>query len=204
MTPSIATAQFLKAAAELGRRQAQLRPLVAKALGREPYDYWIAGNGRGDPAIDRIHRTKCGEWQFYFHALELDIRHLDDGRGVRVDFGPGGICAFTPGAVGSFVEATQAPWEVFPELREYLATPVGYDHATCAFLADALRSDGLIDHSAPELVALMAAHAKSDPGHGHVIRAPDEMQPADENALLLCDRLVITELGQQALRSMPV
>jgi hypothetical protein len=30
------------------------------------------------------------------------------------------------------------------------------------------------------------------------------MQPADENALLLCDRLVITELGQQALRSMPV
>lgn len=194
--------QFLRACAELGQRQRELRALVAQAIGRDPYDYWIGGDGREDPALDGVHRTVCGEWSFHFHGLEFDVRHVEDGRSVRVDFGPGAICAFTPGGVGAFVQCVRAPWQTFPELRDHLAGRVDYDYARCVGLVDTLRALGLIDHASPQLVALVAAHSRLEPGRGMVLQIPAELYPADENGLLLCSNLVITEKGFETLRSL--
>ena len=190
---------FLEATAELAGRQLELVPLLERALGRSPFDYWILGHGRGDPALDGIEVTAEGEWHFHFHGLEVDVRHAVDGRAVRIDFSPDGIPAFTPGAVGAFTLASRPPWRTFPELRAALAGPVGYDHGRCVALSDELRHQGLIEYAAPEIVDLVARYSRFDPKRGHILDLPSQLRPADENALLLCDKLLITDKGRTLL-----
>ena len=95
MTPrlSVLEHEFLSAAHELGVRQLELVALVAEALGVGPYQYWILGEGRADPRLDAINRTRDDQWQFHFHGIEFDAVHLADGRSVRVDFGFAGSLA---------------------------------------------------------------------------------------------------------------
>jgi hypothetical protein len=195
LAPACAQREFLAAAVELRRRQTELLPAVAEALGRAPYDYWIRGEGRGDAALDAIDRTRDGQWRFHFHGLELDIRHEEDSRGVRIDFGPSGGVAFTPGGVGQFVQNSRPPWRSFPELHEHLAGKLSYDHARCVAVTEALRERGLVDHAAPELLALMLRHRRLTP-QGYVLAIPPDEMPRDEVALMLCDRLVITANGE--------
>ena len=190
---------FLGAASELTRRQHQLERLVSDALGRPAFDYWIRGVGRGDPTLDALSLATGGEWRFHFHGLEFDVAHVSDGRSVRVDFGPAGILAFTPGGVGAFVGATRRPWRTFPELQSFLEAPAGYDYGRCVDLAEALIAKGLISEAAPEVVALMKRHATFVPGRGHVVDIPARDRPTDETLLLLCDRLILTERARSLL-----
>src|SRR5688500_7516416 len=45
-----------------------------------------------------------GEWQYFFHGVECDLRNTKDGRFLRVDFGPGGITtAFTAWGITQFI-----------------------------------------------------------------------------------------------------
>lgn len=199
MTLTTHELQFLDASAELALRQAELEPLVSAALGRSAYDYWILGHGCGDPALELIHLTEGGEWQFYFHGLEMDIRHVVDGRSVRVDFGPRGILTFTPEGVGGFVQQACAPWRAFPELAAHLAGPVGYDYARCLRLSDALRSKGLIRYVAPEMVELMSRRGASIPGRDSEPPILTATDPPDEMDLVLCDKLVLTPSGRSLL-----
>jgi hypothetical protein len=187
---------FLEAAVELTRRQRELLPLLARALGRTAFDYWILGEGRGDPAVDAVEATRDGEWRFHFHGLEVDVRHCVDGRTVRIDFGPDGVPAFTPEGVGAFIFASRSPWPTFSELRPTLAGPVGYDYARCVDLSEELRHQGLIDYVAPEVVTLVTRYGRLDPKRGHVLDIPKELRPKDENVLLLCDRLFVTDKGE--------
>lgn len=191
--------QFLEASAELALRQAELEPLVSAALGRSAYDYWILGHGCGDPALELIHLTEGGEWQFYFHGLEMDVRHVADGRSVRVDFGPRGILTFTPGGVGGFVQCARAPWRAFPELAAHLAGSVDYDYAKCLRLSDALRSKGLIRYVAPELVELMSRRGAAIRGRDPESPILTAASPPDAMDFALCDKLVLTPNGRSLL-----
>jgi hypothetical protein len=190
---------FLEAAAELTSRQLDLLPLLTDALGRTPFDYWILGNGRNDPILDAIETTMDGQWCFRFHGLEVDVHHAVDGRAVRIDFGPGGVPAFTPGAVGAFTIASRSPWSTFPELKAMLACAEGYDHARCLALSDQLRHQGLIDYAAPEVFDLVTRYGRFISGRGHVLDVPSELRPTDETAMLLCDKLLITDNGRKVL-----
>jgi hypothetical protein len=118
---------------------------LTAALGRTPFDYWILGEGRGNPSLDAIDTTIDGQWRFHFHGLEVDVRHAIDGRAVRIDFGPGGTPAFTPGGVGAFAIASRPPWRDFPDLKATLSGAVGYDHARCVNLCDDLRHHRLAE-----------------------------------------------------------
>jgi hypothetical protein len=191
--------QFLEAAAELAIRQRELEPRVSAALGRRAYDYWILGHGRDDPALDAIDVVEGGDWRFRFHGLEFDVRHVADGRSVRVDFGPGGILTFTPGGVGSFVVTTRPPWRTFPELKAFLSGSVGYEYAKCVELSEALRNMHLISYVSPDVVNLVKRHSTFVPGRGHVLDVPPAERPTDESALTLCDKLVLTERGRELL-----
>jgi hypothetical protein len=193
--------QFLEAAAELAIRQRELEPLVSAALGRRAYDYWILGHGRDDPALDTIDLSEGGDWRFRFHGLEFDVQQIADGRSVRVDFGPGGILTFTPEGVGSFVVTTRPPWRTFPELKALLSGSVGYDYAMYVELSDALKNMGLINYVAPDLVDLVKKHTTLVPGRGYVLDVPLAERPQDENALILCDRLVLAQKGRDLLNS---
>jgi hypothetical protein len=199
MATSKAELFFLEAAAELTSRQRELLPLLERALGHAAFDYWILGEGRGDPSVAAIETTTDGQWRFRFHGLEVDVRHTLDGRAVRIDFGPRGMPAFTPGGVGEFTLASVPPWRAFPDLRAVLAGSVGYDHARCVALADELRYQGLIDYVAPDKVALVARYGRLDPKGAHVLDMPEELWPEDESTLILGDRLVVTDKGRALL-----
>ena len=186
--------QFLSAAVELVARQQELIPLVARAIGIDPFEYWILGRRRDDPGLDAIDTTVDGEWGFHFHGLEFDIKNLRDGRCIRVDFGPRGRRAFSSFGVGEFVCGSRPPWKVFPELKEYLCESHEWaDHSRCVQLANALVEQGYFALAEPRMVKLIATHTREVPGRGRVVDIPADEMPADQSDLLLCDNLVLTE-----------
>jgi hypothetical protein len=186
--------QFLSAAVELVARQQELIPLVAHAIGIDPFEYWILGQRRDDSALDAIDRTADGEWGFRFHGLEFDIKNLRDGRGVRVDFGPRGRRAFTSFGVGEFICSSRPPWQVFPKLKEHLCGSHEWaDSRRCAQLADVLVEQGYLAFAEPRLVKLIAEHTRDIPGRGRVVDIPAAEMPDEESDLLLCDNLMLTE-----------
>lgn len=197
--------QFLAAAVELVTRQQELIPLVAQAIGIDPFEYWIHGHRRADPDLDAISRTSDGEWTFRFHGLEFDIKSLRDGRSVRVDFGPRGRHAFTPHGVGEFVCNSCPPWQVFPELKAYLCGLREWaDYSRCVQLTDALIEQGHFAFAEPDLMKLIATHTREVPGRGRVVDIPADELPFDQSDLLLCDNLVLTGKSLAAAKPGPV
>lgn len=194
--------QFFSAAVDLVARQQELLPLVASAIGVDPFDYWILGQGRGDPAIGSINHTENGEWSFYFHGLEFDIKNRRDGRMVRVDFGPRGRRAFTSGGVGEFVCRSRHPWPTFSKLKDHLCGSHDYaDNLRCVELADGLVKSGHFAVANPVLLQLIAKHTRYVPGRGQVLDIPASDMPDEQSDLILCDKLVLTE--KQVARPAP-
>ena len=193
--------EFLRAARELGVRQAEIVELVTAALGRSPFDYWILGNGFRDPNLEAIEETPDGQWRFYFHGLEFDARHVTDGRNVRVDFAGDGSCAFTPGGVGQFVMATAAPWRIFPELKRYLSGEVSYDYHRCVALADGLVDRGLVAQVAPDVVDKVGEAKKRE--DGYVVSIDGRELVVDQPTLMLSSNLIITPDGYRELERGP-
>ena len=158
---------FLQAAAELELRQAELLPLVAKALGYDPWEYWMSSGFEGPRrpgSWDSIvivteenrpqEEAKCeqsgvtgdGEWRWFFHGCEIDIDHIEDGRRVRVDFGrrDHGI-GFSGFGVSQFVARSKPPWNQYPRLRRYLIDWNGWeDNEKAAHLCKRLMKAALI------------------------------------------------------------
>jgi hypothetical protein len=61
-------------------------------------------------------------WVWNFHALECDVWNLDDGRFVRIDFGPRTRrLVITGSGVLQYVMTVCPPWRCFDALREFLA-----------------------------------------------------------------------------------
>lgn len=197
-TLSVLEQEFLSAAHELGVRQLELVALVADALGVGPYEYWILGEGRADPRLDAINRTRDDQWQFHFHGIEFDAVHLADGRSVRVDLVSPGSTAFTAGGVESFALCSRPPWREFPSLRELLRGEQR-DYRLCIKLADDLRLRGLIGYTAPHLVALIERSTRTLPGRGQVLEIPADELPPDQNDLVTCNNLVLTAAGRRAI-----
>ena len=194
--------QFFSAAVDLVARQQELMPLVASAIGVDPFDYWILGKGRGDPAISVVNHTENGEWAFYFHGLEFDMKNLRDGRRIRVDFAPRGRRAFTPGGVGEFVCNSRHPWPTFSKLRHHLCGSHDYaDNLRCVELADGLVRNGYFAVADPVLLKLIENHTRDVPGRGQVLDIPASEMPDELSDLSLCDKLVLTE--KQVARPTP-
>ncbi|MGC4064862.1 MAG: hypothetical protein QM784_09500 [Polyangiaceae bacterium] len=191
--------EFLKAATELTRRQQEVDQLVAAALGRTSYQYWIRGDGRADPELEATELTHDGQWRFRFHGLEYEAQHIGDGRRVRVDFAPGGGLAFTPSGVGSFVMTSSAPWPVFEILRSALRGPVDYDYWRCVRFCDALRAHGLIGFSRPDLVEAAQRATRLESGGRKVLDRVLLDLSAEDTDLAVCDTLVVTAQGREAL-----
>lgn len=192
--------EFLKAASELTRRQQEVDPLVAAALGRTSYQYWICGDGRGDPRLNAMELTQDGQWRFRFHGLEYEAQHVSDGRHLRVDFAPGGGLAFTASGVGSFVMKSCAPWAVFEELRSAFRASGGYDYWRCVRFCDALRSEGLVGFARPDLVEAVRKATRLEPGGRQVLDRSLLDLSAEDAGLAVCDTLVVTALGREVLR----
>jgi hypothetical protein len=187
---------FLRAASALTRYRHELEPLVASTLGRTTYQYWILGDGRGDAKQADAGRPVA--LSFPRPRVRCPARHRWQACASR-------LCSrwnpcFHPGWRWFLRAGELRPWPVFEDLRTVLRQSVGYDYARCVQLCDALRAKGLIGYARPDLVALVRSHTRFVPGTGNImdVSLPD-LSP-DEAALALCDTLIVTDEGQQALR----
>lgn len=154
---------LLAACFEARRRQQEMLPLIAAALGvpdRQVFYAWaLARRCRQTDVIPD------SPWKFMFHGFECDLRNTADGRFLRYDFGPGGrYDCVTAWGVLQFIMTSKAPWREFPALRERLARtgpPYDYlsgDHTRVCEAWDRLERVGCFEPADPGLVAFQGRH----------------------------------------------
>jgi hypothetical protein len=211
---------FLRAAADLSRRQVELYDVLARAIRVDPYTYWFVDRLRPEqPALlERIRRwiqrrridggmTSDGAWRWNFHGLECDMRNVKDGRTVRIDFGPKSHhLVLTGWGVLQYVMSVVPPWQTYDELRDYLAQSgppydhLSGDHAKMSWICDRLEALGLLVPAAPELLALRKAYTKRDPETGiKVIDIPADATDSPSRDFYVCERLVLSTQANELL-----
>jgi hypothetical protein len=146
---------FLHAAYDLASRQEELYPMLAAALGTDPYTFWL-GRLVATPGgwlqtwsarrrYEQLQKGRFGRWAWVFHGLECDVWNVDDKRLVRIDFGSSTQRLVITGfGVLQYVMTVRPPWRCFEALRAFLVKhgkPYGYlsgDHAKMSTICDRL------------------------------------------------------------------
>ncbi|KPL88126.1 DUF6896 domain-containing protein [Herpetosiphon geysericola] len=150
--------EFLAAYRESVQRQVELINLLAASWDMQPnevYYNWRSQHAQAGMIVDTA-------WRYFFHGLECDISNQEDGRFVRIEFGPGGradcISSFS---VLQFIMTSKAPWGYYPELQAQLAyKPAPFDelsgdyHAIHA-LIEPLYTAKLIELADPTLQPIL-------------------------------------------------
>lgn len=151
-------------------------------------------------------RIGDGEWQYFFHGVECDLRNTKDGRFLRVDFGPGGITtAFTAWGVTQFVMTSKTPWREFPQLQSHLAEgPPPYNEHSgslerAGILFDKLDEQGLITTAAPELLELERQHTTRNSEGITVVRLPEWVSERQHLDVHVANRRILTDKGKSLL-----
>jgi hypothetical protein len=194
---------LLAARFESRRRQREMLPLIAGALGVPESQVFYARTCRRLQDVDRIPDSP---WRFSFHGLECDLRNTADGRFLRYDFGPAGrYDCVTAWGVLQFVMTSKAPWQEFPALRERLAKrgpPYDYlsgDHTKVCEAWDRLEREGCFEPADQELVALLSRHTALRPDGSSEVSFPDGT--AEERVIdcLLAGRPILTARARSLL-----
>jgi len=210
---------FLRAAADLARRQRELLPVVGEALGADPYHFWMVERftpprswwGRlvarlrtGRPESGR---SKDGQWAWYFHGFECDVAHVSDGRFVRIDFGPTSQHLTLSGwGVLQYVMCTKDPWPTFDTLARFLASEeppwssLSGDHAKMSRIRNRLTELKLLVAADPELCETVDRYKRVDAAlGGSVIDVPSELAPPGPLDVHVCGRLVLAKSAEDLL-----
>ncbi len=113
------TTETLEACQEVQRRQQEMLPLLAAALGVPPEEVFYTWAWRRCQQRGRLPEEA---WQFFFHGLECDLRNTADGRFLRLDFGPKGrVDTFTAWGVLQFIMTSTPPWGEYRDLKRTFA-----------------------------------------------------------------------------------
>jgi len=151
---------------------------------------------------------QSGEWRYFFHGCECDLRHASDGRFVRIDFAPhGNTEAFTTWAVAQFIMASAAPWPDFIGLRAFLAEgapPYNQGSASlekAALLGGRLESAGWIKTADLELLALAERYTVPNGEGIPALRLPTDLPERTYFDILVASRKLISEAGLAQLSS---
>ncbi len=154
----------LQACQEYVKRQLEMLPALAAAIGVAETDVFYTKMRR---PIAQRGTLPGGDWAYFFHGYECDLRNLNDGRFLRVDFGPEGrVGILNSYGVLRLIMTSVLPWREFPKLRSYFAKdgPPYHENSgdwqKMSELWDRLDSQGFFEQTAPSLVALQAKHTK--------------------------------------------
>jgi hypothetical protein len=198
---------FLLACHEAVIRQQEIAPLLAAELAVRPeqlFYHWAI-----PPRCQQSGTFANGAWRYFFHGLECDLENLQDGRFLRLDFGPQGrLDTFTGWGVLQFVMAAQPPWREFPALRDFLTEkPPPYhrlsgSHQKMCLLADHLWDSGLVEAADPHLCSLVQTWQHIEPDGKHVTKLPPEYTGITTPRFWdtsVCGRWVISASGKQLI-----
>jgi hypothetical protein len=151
---------------------------------------------------------RSGEWTYFFHGYECDLRHANDGRFLRVDFGPGGNTeTFTSWGTAQFVMTSKCPWSEFSDLRAYLAdrAPPYDEHSAslqrAGLLCDHLERAGLIESADRELLALADRHTTLNAEGIPTLRLPQGTPDRIYFDISVAQRKVISDAGKSLIVS---
>src|SRR5262245_37615549 len=108
---------FLEACQEYANRQCEMMPQLAAALGMaesQVFYVWMLHHSIRPGTLANA------DWTYFFHGYECDLKNQNDGRCLRIDFGPKGCVGILDGyGVLRFIMAAVAPWREFPKLKGY-------------------------------------------------------------------------------------
>jgi hypothetical protein len=197
---------FLCACQELVFRQQELLYELGKTLHIPPEDI---GYNWAIYRSNQVGMIANSEWRYFFHGLECDLKHRSDARFLRIDFGPQGrLDTFTGWGVLQFIMTSKAPWQEFPELRAYLAdkpppfNELSGSHEKMINFLDRLGDSQLIEVADPELCMLVEKYTTINANGQQVVSLPEDLPERifwfDS---MVCNRLVISELGKQVINN---
>lgn len=198
---------FLCACQEAVLRQQELVPMLAQSLGVKPNEvfyHWVK-----PPRCEQTGKIVDTDWKYYFHGYECDLKNSEDGRFLRIDFGPHGrFDTFSGWGVLQFVMTTKSPWKVFPDLQAFLAEkPPPYSqlsgsHQKMTSLARRIAELRLVEAADPELCLLVEEHTHIEPNGQHVVTMPapynDWTQPEFWDSAV-CEIWVFSDLGKRVI-----
>jgi len=148
----------------------------------------------------------AGEWAYFFHGYECDLRQANDGRFLRVDFGPhGNTDTFTSWGVAQFVMTSTSPWPDFDDLKAHLANcPPPYNEHSASLeraglLCDHLERTGLIESADRELLSLAERHTTINSEGIPTLRLPQGTPDRMYFDISVAQRKVISEAGKQLI-----
>jgi hypothetical protein len=167
---------ILRACSEVERRQREMLPLLASAVGvpAEAVFYtWALRRCRQSGEIPG------GPWRYFFHGLECDVMNSADGRFLRLDFGPGGrIDTMSAWGVLQFIMTSVSPWADYAALKQLFGDrgPPYDQHSgnLHKFLEhwDRLEWHCCFNTADPALVELQARYTSTDPSGIQIIEFP--------------------------------
>ena len=193
--------QFLIAChASIARRRPLIADLAAllKVRTEEMFYLWAERRWKQRGSF------RGGEWTYFFHGYECDLRHAPDGRFLRIDFGPhGNTDTFTSWGVAQFVMTSKSPWPEFSDLKAHLANhPPPYEEHSASLeraglLCDHLEAAGLIESADRELLALAERHTTLNDEGLPTLRLPPGTPDRTYLDISVAQRKVISDAGEK-------
>ncbi|MGB8645836.1 MAG: hypothetical protein WCF84_11410 [Anaerolineae bacterium] len=194
---------FLFACNELVIRQQEVLPALGQTLGVPPQKLFYLWTRRRRE-VRQSGTFANGEWRYFFHGLECDLKNIQDGRYVRIDFGPHGrIDTFTGWGVLQFIMTSKSPWSVFEELQSYLAAkpPPFYEfsgsYQRMKSLFNKLVMLKIVEVSDPDLVALVEQKTTISQSGAAVVSLPFDIAEDTWWDAQVCGRYALSGLGKQ-------
>jgi hypothetical protein len=172
---------ILNACYEAELRNQEMVPLLASMLGVSPDAvFYTVAIHRG-----RQHGELPGTpWSYFFHGYECDLKNADDGRFLRIDFGPGGrFDTITAWGVLQLIMTSTSPWLEFPALKELFADKAppynqysGNLHRFGEYW-DRLERQGCFETADLSLLQFKARYSRTDVSGIEVVEYPPETSP---------------------------
>jgi hypothetical protein len=191
----------LEACQEVVLRQSEMLPLLAVTLQVPKEQVFYTWAFRRCKQHGRLEGT---EWKYFFHGLECDVSNANDGRFLRIDFGPHGrVDTFTAWGVLQFLMTSVPPWREFPQLKMYFAEgapPFNQYSGSLEKLVpvwDRLEAQAVFERADRSLVELEAKHtSRGSDGLFHV-RFPPEVSEETSVDCMVAGRQHLSARGLQ-------
>jgi hypothetical protein len=200
MLPRLSSVEFqlLAACRDATERAKEMLPLVARAIGvaeSEVFYTWALRRCKPRWTLEGTN------WNCVLHGLECDLENTQDGRLLRLDFGPGGrVDTFTMWGVLRFVMTSIAPWPEYPELKREFAESGTWTNTTAIEAVwDRLGELGVFQEANEELAEFEENYASIGPdGMRHVIYPPGTPETVQADCSV-ANRPILTPLALRVL-----
>jgi hypothetical protein len=198
---------FLKAASEMNTAKNEIVPFLAKEFAVNTNELFFPW--KKIKLQSSVGSFMNGTWKYFFHGLECDVQNISDKRFLCIEFGPGGrIDTFTGYGVLLYIMASCSPWPDYLKLKEYLAEkgpPYDYlsgSHSKMCMLVDQLEENNLVQPADQELCDFVEKCSYRDENGSMCVKLPDSLTFEQELDTSVCDRLIISEKGFNAIKAL--